>query len=74
MTYEELNINRITVEFKDFLYRGVSEKVAVILIESQWNLKSEHLSQVLLGVLILIESQWNLKVVAVFHFDKQSAY
>ena len=54
------HINRITVEFK-VLLSGISVAFAIILIESQWNLKQSIFSAALLGESILIESQWNLK-------------
>ena len=54
------HINRITVEFK-VLLSGISVAFAIILIESQWNLKAVLLIQISLCLSILIESQWNLK-------------
>ena len=45
----------------------------IILIESQWNLKSATTSATLFSELILIESQWNLKMDAegtLIHYEE----
>ena len=55
-----MDINRITVEFKENLENGICNLFR-ILIESQWNLKTFTCDCMARMVSILIESQWNLK-------------
>ena len=55
-------INRIRLEFKDFLHRQ-ELLFHVVLIESDWNLKQAAQAIPVTAVAVLIESDWNLKCV-----------
>ena len=53
-------INRIRLEFKD--YPNICYNIIItVLIESDWNLKSDDLTMNVAFSSVLIESDWNLK-------------
>ena len=54
-------INRIRLEFKEDHSCFLATKTARVLIESDWNLKSDDLTMNVAFSSVLIESDWNLK-------------
>ena len=56
-----LSINRIRLEFKVYNHIVIERHFLLVLIESDWNLKSFPLHQLSVYVFVLIESDWNLK-------------
>ena len=54
-------INRIRLEFKVFSI-PIAIPSPVVLIESDWNLKTTTKKSYKVGDIVLIESDWNLKL------------
>ena len=54
-------INRIRLEFKGVCASVKPDFTGTVLIESDWNLKSNQEIRKLGLLLVLIESDWNLK-------------
>ena len=58
---ENLRINRIRLEFKDYNCSLRLLQIVPGLIESDWNLKQQKNRRILRTIVGLIESDWNLK-------------
>ncbi len=56
------SINRIRLEFKD-VYFSAYQLYEKVLIESDWNLKTEWYPNFSSVPQVLIESDWNLKLI-----------
>ena len=61
MFYLLNRINRIRLEFKDYIARIYYHR-HIVLIESDWNLKSKTIPLCTFSRYVLIESDWNLKL------------